>query len=250
MDPDEFIKEVSNSEVLTTDEAFNLILQMKGLTPRRQMSFSSAERSGTWKEEFFKDLSVVPQQYGSTVVVSNSCYHTITPARLMGQQVPVQQVQTSQQVQIPFQITCCKKDTVLIKSIFIINGNNCNISNVSLQSVAGTISTLEKRFHLGHQLHGVVFDPAIVIRKEVTATVLMQVSGNRPTLLQGKRSSTIGDPRKGSYSVQQCGTNFSPQLVFGSTTHSQDQYQFPDDVCITMQKIPWHFVVGLKYKVK
>ena len=61
MDSDEFIRSVSNTEVLTTEESDSLIMLMKGSTPEKEIEFSSVERSSPWTEEFFKGLSVVPQ---------------------------------------------------------------------------------------------------------------------------------------------------------------------------------------------
>ena len=250
MDPDEFIKEVSTTEVLTTEEAFNLILQMKGSAPRRVLPFSSETRSGVWKEEFFNALSIPPQ--GQPACVYDGF-------RAFG--APMSNITTTH---IPFQIAYCEKDKVLIKSVYIINPTNCSLNKVSIQvaceprvtNQVGTIYLLENRSHIGHQLYEVKFPPHVTMKTNDTGIIMAEYSGNPgPTLLQGQRA--IGDPKKGQ---QQ--NPYQQGVAAGAPIHhfkarrfernfkAETQGSIPEDVTIVMQNNPWHLVVGFKYKVR
>ena len=229
MDENEFIKEVSSSEVLTTDEAFNIILQIKGSTPRRTLPFSSVERNILWKQEFFRALSIVNQ--------GTSSFTTRTKVYPM-------------QIHVPFQITYCKKDIVLVKSIFMINPNDCALNNASIQfakrNQIGILSSLKNRFYLGIQLCEVEFPPHVTLKTNDVAVIRVEYQGNNsPVLLQGQR--IIGDPKKGH-----------PSALFGGNVEGnffhfdkgEKQGSNPEDVAIFMQNVAWHLVVGFKYKVR
>ena len=200
MDPDEFIKSVSSRGVLTTEESLNLILSMKGSTPKTPLSFPSSERKGRWKEEFFTGLSVdlQQQQQGHGIVTS-----------------------TSSRFHIPFEINFGKKKLVKIKSIFLINNSVTNnpFIRVTISTCEATISKLKNRMHLGYQLHEALFNPAVEIQSNKCTITINLPANRRPTQLRG--------------------------IPFVHETRGNS-----DDVTISMQNIPWSFVVGFKYKDK
>ena len=121
MDLGELISSVSSTKVLTTDEALNLILTMKGAKPRQQLCFTSSKRHSLWERRLLKSLSVSSQQINA------------------------------QQLQTIFNIQHCGKG-VLVKSVFLLNIRECVFSKVILQSTEGKIRKLENNLHEGHPL--------------------------------------------------------------------------------------------------
>ena len=267
MDADEFIRSVSSAEVLTTEESLNLILLMKGSTPKKDLAFSSVERSGRWKEEFFKGLSIVSQsgfQFGSKA----------------GMFVPPQQ----SDIYIPFQVNYAKEKAICIKSVFLINNTNCEFGRVSLSDSEGKISRLENRTYVGCQLYEAVFNPKVIIESSLTPPVIIEnPSLHQPTMLQSSTTASIivQHPCQSLYpNLQQQqppgqATLLQGQRTIGANPDSQSfagtaqvldfkqrgkpkrlaHRNRPEELTssltnttITMQNVPWHFVVGFKYK--
>ena len=234
MDLDDFITEVSNTEVLTSDEALSLILQMKGSTPRKSLQFSSQERSDIWRKEFFKNIREVSRR-----AISDD--FSAIPETL-----PLK-------VHIKFKINYCKGDKVLIKSVLLIDPNNCSLNKVHLQKEVstisvGTVSKLENQMHMGHQLYEVIFCPPAELRINDRALIMVQTSGIRcPIHLKGE--ATIGkDPNKPAHSYGG-GFVFISAGVPSSLSESKHQSSMiPRDICITIQNSPWNFLAGFKYK--
>ena len=255
MDADDFIRSVSSAEVLTTEESLSLILLMKGSTPKKELAFSSVERSGAWTEEFFKDLSIVSQsgfQFGNKA-------NAVTGGLFSPSQ--------SSDIHVPFQVDYGKNKAICIKSVFLINNTNCQISKVSLWASEGKISTLKNRTYVGCQLYEAVFNPKVIMQPNPTASVfvknpsapqfvvqvnttasiivqqpfppqyhnLQQPLPRQSTLLQGQR--TIGaHPTSQKF--------IGKAQVGGFASHKRPS----TNTTITMQSVPWHFVVGFKYK--
>ena len=235
MDADEFILYVSNTEVLTTEEAGSLIMLMKGSTPDNELAFSSVERSSPWTEEFLKGLSIVPQHGPLSFDEVNQPGHLTAPTLLS--------------TSIPLQINYGKSQIIYIKSVLLINDTNYEFSSVRLLDSKGKISKLENRTYVGCQLYEAVFKPRVLMQASTSASIsvqqqfpcqqspLSEVTPCQSTLLQGQR--TIG-------------TNLASYKWVGKAQDgSFTLHKNPStDTTITIQNVPWHFVVGFKYKTR
>lgn len=216
MDVDEFIRSVSSAEVLITEESLNLILLMKGSTPKKELPFSSAERGGPWTEEFFKDLS-------------NASQHGYYP----GNQPYSKTAPTLLNTSIPFQINYGKSRIIYIKSVFLINNTSSQFSSVSLLNSEGKISRLENRTYLGYQLYEAVFNPKVKMQSNKIVPI-----DEPPFSVQQQSTASI--------LVQQ---SFSPrQQPLRQSALLQGQKTIGANTTITMQNVPWNFVVGFKFK--
>ena len=227
MDADEFIRSVSSTEVLTTEESLNLILLMKGSTPKKELAFSSVERRGAWREEFFKGLSIV-QQHGYGYPNQPGHFNFDTGPSLLT-------------ASVPFQINYGKNRIICIKSVYLINNTNCEFSSIGLSESEGKISRLENRSYVGCQLYEAVFNPTVKMQSIPTASISVQQSFSvqqppprQSTLLQGQR--TIGAPVSHTF--------LGKAQAGGFTSHKNPN----TNTTITMQNVPWNFVVGFKFK--
>ena len=243
MDADEFILSVSSTEVLTMEESLNLILLMKGSTPKKELAVSSVERrGGTWTEEFFKGLSIVPQ-HGFVQVQANQAGHfnfNSDPTLL--------------NASVPFQINCGKNKMICIKSVFLINNTNYEFSGVRLLESEGKISKLENRTYVGCQLHEAVFNPIVRMQSNKTASILVQLKSNTTASVSVQQFFVVQQPAPRQYTLVQgqctIGANPSSHTFFGKAQAGG----FPShtnpstNTTITMQNVPWNFAVGFKFK--
>ena len=223
MDADEFILSVSSAEVLTTEESLSLILLMKGSTPKKKLAFSSAERSSPWTEEFFKGLSIVPP-------------HGFFQPNQVGH-FNFNNGQNVLNASVSFQINYGKNKILCIKSVFLINSTNSEFSSVRLLDSEGKISRLQNRTYVGCQLYEAVFNPKVTMQSNKTASILVQRPPHQSTLLQGQRTIGANPTSQTFWGKAQAG---------GFTSHTNPN----TDTTITMQNVPWHFVVGFKYKTR
>ena len=235
MDADEFVRSLSNTQVLTAEESDSLIMLMKGSPLETELGFSSVERSSPWTEEFFKGLSIVPQHGPLSEDQVNPPGHLTGPTLL--------------NTSIPFQINYGRSQIIYIKSVFLINDTNYELSNVRLLESEGKISRLENRTYVGCQLYEAAFNPRVLMQSSTTASISVQQqfpcrqpplcedTSCQSTLLQGQR--TIG-------------ANLAPYKRVGKaqagglTFHKNPN----TDTTITIENVPWHFVVGFKYKTR
>ena len=226
MDADEFIPSVSNTEVLTAEESLSLILLIKGSTPKKELAFSSVERSGAWTEEFFKGISVMHEQdyYGYY-----GYGYGYDPSLQQG-------------MNVPFGVRCGLNKTICIKSVLLINDTSHEFVTVSISGVEGKISKLQNRTYLGCELYEVVFKPGVMIQSNTTAsiTVQKQFSDQEPhshqfPMLQGQQTIE-------SYPAAHVVSGKAKPRDF--TSHKNT-----NKTTITMQNVTWNFVVGFKFKI-
>ena len=239
MDADEFIRSVSSTELLTTEESLSLILMMKGSTPKKEIAFSSVERGGAWTEEFFKGLRIVSQPRFSA---KQAEYFNTGPSVL--------------NTSIPFQINYGKNKTISIKSVFLINNTNSEFSSVRLLDSEGKISKLQNRTYVGCQLYAAVFNPRVTMQQNTTVPIVAQS-------FSVQQQSTASIMVQQSFSSQQqppCPSTLQGHQTIGADPASHtflDKTQAGDftsqknpntNTTITMQSVPWNFVVGFKFK--
>ena len=150
---------------------------------------------------------------------------------------------------VPFQINYGKSQIVYIKSVFLINDTKYEFSSVRLLDSEGKISRLENQTYAGCQLYEAVFSPRVLMQASNTASIsvqqqfpcqqppLREVTPYQSTLLQGQR--TIG-------------ANVASYIRVGKAqAGSFTLLKNPNtDTTITIQNVPWHFVVGFKYKTR
>ena len=136
MEQDDFCKTVGNSGILTAEEALDVLLHMKELTPRNKLAFSDKQRSGTWTEHF----------------LTNTKYH------IQNGSLPATSSSFSQSVD--FNIP---KGNIIVSCIFFINCAEARIDYVVLNRNRGNVRKLENRLHQGYQLYEAVFYPPVTV---------------------------------------------------------------------------------------
>ena len=126
MDLNDFCKTVGSSRVLTSEEAFDVVLRMKESTPRNKLTFLDTPRIITWQELFYTNA-----QYGY-----EQCLHSCQ-----------QSVNISQ-------------GHLKVSSVYFIDIYGMQTDRVHL-SKYGNVRTLQNRLHQGQQLYEAVFDPPV-----------------------------------------------------------------------------------------
>lgn len=226
MDLDDFIASTSNSQVLTTDEALNIILQMRGSQPRAPLVFSSVTRMGAWKEYLMEDLQFSHQQIGY-------------------------------KINVPFTAQNNSKG-VDIKSVFFVNNGGCVVSNILIGDTEARMSQVKNRFHMNSQLYEAVFEnpvllPPVQRNWNVTFVLAGAQIGTRVQLIHKRRG---GKNPPHSHFAQGILNARAAQQMLGrqpagtnlSRVQQMPNYQAPE-VTFSLQNNNWYFVVGFKYKV-
>ena len=128
MDPDEFVKDVATSAVLTPEEALDIVIHVKKSKPRNTLPFSDKPRTGTWREQLF-----------------NCSYHYESAGYSLDQYFNLQ-------------------GNAEVASVYFLNASGYSITNLSLQSAKARIKPIENRQHCGRQLNEAVFDPPVKLQ--------------------------------------------------------------------------------------
>ena len=129
MGPDEFVKDVAKSAVLTPEEALDIVLHVKKSTPRNKLPFSDKPRVGTWQEQLFNCL------YYNQLGTYNS-----------------------------FKQYFNLQGNAEVASVYFLNASNYNNIELTLQSTSTRIKVLENRHHCGQQLYEAVFEPPVKLQ--------------------------------------------------------------------------------------
>ena len=122
MDPDEFIKSVGSTRVLTSEESLDVILFSKGSDPHRPLNFPTSPRTAAWKDFFIENNKPEVQLVN----------------------VPTLKTRFSVQSR-------SNKTEPLMSSVYFINPLDVPIAKVTLASSEGLIRKVEKSY-FGHSL--------------------------------------------------------------------------------------------------
>ena len=155
MGPDEFVKDVAKSPVLTPEEALDIVLHVKKSTPRNKLPFSDKPRVGTWQEQLF-----------------NCSYYS--------------QLGTYNSFNQYFNL----QGNAEVVSIYFLNASNYNNIKLTLQSTSTRIRVLENRHQCGQQLYEAVFEPPVKLQSG-GYSVSFYCGGNYFSVLQVTGQNTL-----------------------------------------------------------
>ena len=133
MDPDQFVKCVGSTKVLTSEESLDVILFTKGSTPHKTIPFLTTPRTGSWKEEFFNGI-----------------------------QIRQQGVNTSQ-ITARFSLQRSKSE-ILLSSVYFINTATNPISRITLFSSESVVNNTHRVFE-GYELYEAVFKQPVPLQQ-------------------------------------------------------------------------------------
>ena len=133
MDPDQFVKCVGSTKVLTPEESLDVILFTKGSTPHKTIPFLTTPRTGSWNEEFFNGI-----------------------------QIRQQGVNTSQ-ITVRFSLQSNKSE-ILLSSVYFINTATNPINRITLSSSEGVVNNTHRVFE-GYELYEAVFKQPVPIQQ-------------------------------------------------------------------------------------
>ena len=147
MDLDDFFSHVGRSRVLTSDEALDVALYMRGLTPHSKLPYPNGKRIGPWTVGILEGLAVKSELTSGMHrlnATGEAQFNVFNP-----------------------------NGNVSISSVYFINVGKIPINNISVtsthQQIADMDLNIEKAsnlFYKGHQVYEAVFNPPLTFESD------------------------------------------------------------------------------------
>ena len=161
MDPDQFVKCVGSTKVLTPEESLDIILFTKGSTPHKTIPFLTTPRTGTWEEEFFNGIQIQQHFVGASQI----------KARFTMQS---------------------NKSEILLSSVYFVNATSNPINRITLLSSEGVVNNTHRVFE-GHELYEAAFSRPVPLQQNQLYDLIFrgQQSFLQLPVIQGNHGNRI-----------------------------------------------------------
>ncbi len=256
MDPDDVISCMGDTKLLTHEDAFSLVLALKGSSSGLNLPFSSVARDGLWNVQYFANLTITlthNQNFGANIGIFG----------------PPPQVSVGR-YDVQFTVHCPTQ--LLLASVFVVHPDIISISSTNLSIQPGNITSeatvLNPTLTPSHQVSEVRFAKPVTFNAGSTAATLtiatngpiVSVQGSRvigtfPSAGRAKPRGAAGFGFVGNSNLYgfgyDGGMNLPSQQPQPFTPpQSHQEKPVPEGVNINITSNPWYFVVGFKFRVR
>ena len=160
MDPDQFVKCVGSTKVLTPEESLDVILFTKGSTPHKTIPFLTIPRTGSWKEEFFNGIQIQQHAVGAS------------------------------QVKVRFTMQSNKSE-ILLSSVYFVSTTSNPINRITLLSSESVVNNTHRVFE-GYELYEAAFSRPVPIQQNQRYDLIFQgQTYNTFPMIQGNYGNRI-----------------------------------------------------------